>query len=193
MSLLCDVLPDRSKARQERSRAFEVRKTTHALEEVPLGDAALAFSRRRMAVFGTVVDRGAAFDEDVLDVDRLGDLGLFRRIAAQRVGHDLARCVGISSKHAQKKPLGYGHVGTSLQHDIELDAGLFDSSPHQIRLTAQRHEHLGEVPGGAQRATRSLDATREARAELVTAPDRFVRSQSPDRCSITQPYRTDIL
>jgi hypothetical protein len=106
-----------------------------------------------MAVFGTVVDRGAGFDEDVLDVDRLGDLAICCRIAAQLVGHDLAPCLGTSSKRAQEKPLGYGLVATFLQQDIELDAVLFDSSPQQIRLTAQRHEHLPEVPGGARLAT----------------------------------------
>jgi len=99
MSLERKVLPDRAEARQEHLGAFRIAKTTHA---------ALALSRRLMAVFSTLVDPGTGFDEDVLDVDQLGDLSLCCRIAAQLVGHDLARCLGTSGKHALEKPLGCG-------------------------------------------------------------------------------------
>lgn len=48
-----------------------------------LGDAALEFTRRLMAIFGRVVDPSPGIDEDVLDVDPTGDLSLCRQIAAQ--------------------------------------------------------------------------------------------------------------
>jgi hypothetical protein len=128
-----------------------------------------------MVVFSTVVGPGTGFDEDVLDVDQLGDLGLCRRITVHLVAHDLARCLGTSGKHELEKPLGCCLIATLLQQEIEFDAVLIDCSPQQIRLAAQCHEHFVEVPGGARLTTRSLDAMREARAELVApAPDRFV-------------------
>jgi len=84
MSLQCEVLPDRSEARQERLRALRIAEAAHA---------SLAFSRRLVTVFGSVIDPRAGFDEDVPDVSQFGNFGFRRRIAAQLVGHDLARRV----------------------------------------------------------------------------------------------------
>jgi hypothetical protein len=125
-----------------------------------------------MAVFSAVVNPGTGFDEDVLDVDQFWDLGLCRRIAAQLVGHDLARCLGASGKNALEKLLGCRLVPTFLQQDIELDAVLIDCSPQQIGFAAQCHEHFVEVPGRARRATRSLDAMREPREVTRSGSDR---------------------
>ena len=97
MSLERKVLPDRAEARQEHLGAFRIAKTTHA---------ALALSRRLMAVFSTLVDPGTGFDEDVLDVCQFGDLSFCRRIATQLVGHDLAWHFGTRGKHAFEKALG---------------------------------------------------------------------------------------
>jgi hypothetical protein len=165
------MLPDRSEARQKSLRAFGITKTTQA---------ALAFTCRLLAVFSAVVNPGTGFDEDVLDVDQFWDLGLCRRIAAQLVGHDLARCLGTSGKNALEKPLGCRLVPAFLQQDIELYAALIDCSSQQIGLAAKCHEHFVEVPGRAWLATRSLDAMREPRAELVgPTPDRFVADDHP--------------
>jgi hypothetical protein len=46
MALECEVLPDRTEIRNEGLRAFRVSKAAHALEEVSLGDATLAFALR---------------------------------------------------------------------------------------------------------------------------------------------------
>jgi hypothetical protein len=53
---------------------------------------------------------------------------------------------------------------------------LVDRSPQQIRLTAQRHEHLVQMPYVARLAPRRFGALRESGAELVApATDRFIR------------------
>jgi len=128
-----------------------------------------------MAVFSTIVDSGIGLDEDMLDVEQLRDLGLCHRIAAQLVGHDLARRLGASSQHSPEKPFGSRLVATLLQQNIELDAMLIDCSPQQIRLAAQRNEHFVKVPSRARLATRSLNTMRKARAEFIApAPDCFV-------------------
>ncbi len=50
-----------------------------------------------------------------------------------------------------------------------------DRAPPQVRLAAQRHAHLVQVPSAARLAPGSLDATGEARAEFVApATDRLV-------------------
>jgi hypothetical protein len=56
-------------------------------------------------------------------------------------------------------------VSTLLQQDIKLGAVLIDCAPKQIRFAAQRHKHFVKVPGRTRLATRSLDATGDARAE----------------------------
>jgi hypothetical protein len=86
-----------------------------------------------MAIFGMVVDPSPGIDEDVLDVDPIGDLSLCRQIAAQLVGHDLARRLGTDARHPFKKTLGCRLVPTFLQQDIELDAMLIDCSPRSAR------------------------------------------------------------
>lgn len=93
MTLQCEVLPNRSEVRQERLRAFGTTKTTHA---------ALAFMRRCVAVFSTVVNPGSGFDEDVLDVDQFRTLCLCRRIAA--VGQSRS-CAVPRDNHALKNRL----------------------------------------------------------------------------------------
>ncbi len=53
---------------------------------------------------------------------------------------------------------------------------LIDGSPQQIRLAAQRHEHLVEVPRTARLASRRFGALGESGAELLApATDRFIR------------------
>jgi hypothetical protein len=53
---------------------------------------------------------------------------------------------------------------------------LVDRSPQQIRLAAQRHEHLVQMPCAAWLAPRRFRALSEFCAEFVApATDRFVR------------------
>jgi hypothetical protein len=158
MALEREELPYRTEARQE---------SLGALRHLEAAHAALAFTRGLMAVFRTVVEPGTGFDEDVLDVCQFGDLSLCRRIATQLVGHDLAWHIGRRGKHALEKALGCSLIATLLQQDIEFGAVLIDCSPQQIRLAAQRHKHLVQMPCGAGLATRSFHAMREARAEEV--------------------------
>src|SRR5579864_9321133 len=96
MAVQCEVLPDQSEARRESLRAFGIAEATHA---------SLALARRLMTVFSPVIDPRAGIDEDVLHVSQFGNLGFRRRIAAQLVGHDLARCLSTRGKHALEKPL----------------------------------------------------------------------------------------
>ncbi|CAB3809440.1 hypothetical protein LMG28688_06993 [Paraburkholderia caffeinitolerans] len=97
MSLEREVLPDRTEARKESLRALTIAEATHA---------SLAFARRLMTVFGPVVQPRTGFDECVPDVGELGNLGFRRRIAAQLVGHDLARCFSTRGKHPLEKSFG---------------------------------------------------------------------------------------
>lgn len=53
---------------------------------------------------------------------------------------------------------------------------LSDRAPQQVGSTAQRQEHLVQMPGRAWLAARGLGATREARTELV-ASDAGVRGR----------------
>jgi hypothetical protein len=59
MSLQCEVLRDRTEARQEALRALRVAKASHA---------PLAFPRGLVAVLRTVVEAGRCLDENVLHV-----------------------------------------------------------------------------------------------------------------------------
>ena len=171
MSLQCEVLPDRSEARQERLRAFRDPEASHT---------ALAFTRGLMTIFGAIVYSGTGFDEDVFHVCQFRYLGFRGRIAAKLIGHDLARPFGTSGEHTLEKSLGCCLVATLLQQDIEFGTVLINRSPQQIRLAAQRNKHFVEVLGRARLATRSLNAMREARAEFVApAPDRFVTDDHP--------------
>jgi hypothetical protein len=57
---------------------------------------------------------------------------------------------------------------------------LVDRSPQQIRLAAQRHKHLVQMPCAARLAPRRFGALGESSAELVApATDRFVPSGLP--------------
>jgi hypothetical protein len=67
-----------------------------------------------MTVFGPVIDPRAGFDEDVPDVSEFGNLGFRRRITAQLVGHDPARCLSTRGKHVLEKPLRCRLVATLL-------------------------------------------------------------------------------
>jgi len=100
--------------------AFRVAEATHP---------ALAFSRRLMAIFGTVVDPSTGFDENVSDVCQFGNFCLRRRVAAQPVGDDLARHFGTRRQHALEKPLGRRLVAPLLQKNIEFGAVLIDCAP----------------------------------------------------------------
>jgi hypothetical protein len=55
--------------------AFRIAKATHAPKEVPVVDAALAFTGRLMTVFGPVIQPSAGPDEDMLEVFEFGNLG----------------------------------------------------------------------------------------------------------------------
>jgi hypothetical protein len=90
-----EVLPDRTEARQESLRAFNIAEATHA---------SLAFARRLMAVFRPVIDPRAAFDENVLNVNQFGNLGFRRRIAAQLVGHDRGKAIWSFSSPDSTRP-----------------------------------------------------------------------------------------
>ena len=59
MSLQCEVLPDRTEAREKFLCAFRVAKAAHAT---------LAFACRLVAVLGAIVEPGCRFDEHVLQV-----------------------------------------------------------------------------------------------------------------------------
>ena len=96
MSLEREVLADQTKARQESLRAFRIAEAPHA---------SLAFAGWLMTVFGPVIDPRAGFNEDVPDVNQFRNLGFRRRIAAQLIGHDLARYLRARDKHALEKPL----------------------------------------------------------------------------------------
>jgi hypothetical protein len=63
-----------------------------------------------------------------------------------------------------------------LHQHVEFDTMFVDGSPQQIRLAAQRHEHLVQMPGAARLPTRRFGETGESGAKLVApATDRFVR------------------
>lgn len=82
MPLQRKVLPNRTKAGQECLSAFRITEAAHA---------ALAFSRRLMAILGTVIHPRAGLDEDVFDAGKFGYLGFRRWMAAELVSHNLAR------------------------------------------------------------------------------------------------------
>jgi hypothetical protein len=63
------------------------------------------FFRWLVTIFGAVVQPGTCFNEDVLDVGELGDLGLCGWKAPQLIGHDLAGRFGTGGKHTPEKPL----------------------------------------------------------------------------------------
>src|SRR5690606_3674979 len=70
--------------------------------------------------------------------------------------------------------------------DVEFGAMLVDGTPQQVRLTAQRHEHLVQMPGRARLAARGFGAMRKARAELVApASDRLV---ADDNTALEQQF-----
>jgi hypothetical protein len=62
------------------------------------------------------------------------------------MGHDRARSRGIGGQHALEKPLGCSLIATLLKQNIKLGAVLIDRSPQQIRLVAQRHEDIVQMP-----------------------------------------------
>jgi hypothetical protein len=96
MALEREVMPDRTKARQESWRAFRDPEASHT---------ALAFTRRLMAVFGPVVHASTDPDEDVFDFGQFRDLSLCRRVATQLVGHNLARHFGTKGEHTLENRL----------------------------------------------------------------------------------------
>jgi hypothetical protein len=63
MSLQCEVLSDRSEARQERLRAFKIAETTRAT---------LAFTRGLMTIFGAIITRALALTKTCFTFASLG-------------------------------------------------------------------------------------------------------------------------
>jgi hypothetical protein len=62
-----------------------------------------------------------------------------------------------------------------LHQHVEFGAMLVDCTPHQIRLAAQRHEHIVQMPGTARLPPHRLRALSEFSAEFVAPEtDRFV-------------------
>ncbi|KVN33752.1 hypothetical protein WJ63_04255 [Burkholderia pyrrocinia] len=140
MSFQCEVMPDRTEARQEGLRALQVAKASHA---------ALALPRGLMAVLCSVVDTGRSLDHQMLHVDPLRDVGFRRRIATQLIGDDLA-WHRVGAQRTLEETSGGDLVTSLLQQDAEFDAVLVDCAPRQVRFATQSDEHLIEVP----RATR---------------------------------------
>ncbi len=133
-----------------------------------------------MTIFLPVVDPRAGFDEDVLDMGKFGNLGFRRGIAAQLVGHDLARCLSTRGKNALEKPLRCSLVAALLQQEIEFGTMLIDGAPQQVRLAALRHKYFVKVPRGAGPATCRLHTVCEAGTELIApASDRLVADDNP--------------
>ncbi|CAB3810298.1 hypothetical protein LMG27177_07121 [Paraburkholderia fynbosensis] len=82
MPLEREMLPYRTETREECLRAVAVAKSAHAT---------LAFAGRLVAVLRSIVHARRGFNEHVSDVRQFGNIGLCGRVAAQLVGHDLAR------------------------------------------------------------------------------------------------------
>src|ERR1700710_500058 len=165
-----EMLPDRPEAREECLRAFRVAKAAHA---------ALAFACRLVAVLGAIVEPGCRFDEHVLHVRKLRDLGFGRRVAVQLIGDDLA-WHRAGAKHALEEALGGGLVTPLLHQDVEFGAVLVDRTPQQVRFASQRDEHLVEVPRATGLAPRSFHPMSKALTELIApAPDRLVCQDHP--------------
>lgn len=147
-------------------RATRVAKAAHL---------ALAPAGWLMAILRAVVYSCGCFDENVLDLREFRDVSLRCRITAQLISHDLPRH-RVRSQHTSKKALGRGLVAPLLYQHVEFCAMLVDGTPQQIRLAAQRHEHLVNVPRVAWLAPHRLGASGESSTEFVTpTTDRFVR------------------
>src|SRR5882762_2660535 len=166
MPLKREMLPDRPEAREKCLCAFRVSKAAHS---------PLAFARRLMAVLCAVVQPSCSFDEHVLYVRKLRDLGFCRRIAAQLIGDDLAR-YRARTQHALEEAYRGGLVAPLLHQDVEFGAMLVDRTPQQVRFASQRDEHLVEVPRATRLASRRFHPVSKALTELVApALDRLVR------------------
>src|SRR5476651_390191 len=165
MPLECEMLPDRSQAREKFLCAFRIAKAAHA---------SLAFARRLVAVLCAVVQSSCGFDEYVLHVRELRDLGFCRRIAAQLIGNDLA-WHRVRAQHTLEEAFGGGLVSPLLHQDVELGAMLVHRTPQQVRFAPQGDEHLIEVPGATRLASRCFDPVSEALAKLVApTSDRLI-------------------
>ncbi|KWC76354.1 hypothetical protein WL56_26665 [Burkholderia cepacia] len=78
-------------------------------------------------------------------------------------------------QHSLEETFGGSFITPLLQQDVEFGTMLVDGAPQHIRLAAQSHEHLVEVPGAAGLASYSLRAAREDCTEFVApATDGFV-------------------
>jgi hypothetical protein len=70
-------------------------------------------------------------------------------------------------------------VATLLHQHVEFGTMPVDRAPQQLRLAAQRHEHLVQMPCAARLAPRRLGATDESSAEfLALAADRLARDHN---------------
>src|SRR5260370_13765809 len=154
MPLEREMLPYRPEAGEKFLSAFRVAKATHA---------PLAFACRLMAVLRAVVEPSRSFDEHVLHLRKLRDLGFCRRIAAQLIGDDLARH-RARPQHTLEEALGGRLVAPLLHQDVEFDAMLVDRTPQQVWFAAQCDEHLVEVPRVTRLASRRFHPMRKALA-----------------------------
>jgi len=170
MPLEREMLPDRPEAREKFLCALRVAKTAHA---------PLAFARRLVAVLGPVVQAGCSFDEHVLHVRKLWDLGFRRGIAAQLIGDDLAR-YRVRSQHMFEEAFGGRLVAPLLHQDVALYAMLVHRTPQQIRYATKRDKHLIQVPRVSWLGPRGFYPTSKAFAKLVApAPDCLVCHDDP--------------
>ena len=172
-----EVLADGTEAREKRLRALRQAKASHA---------PLALTGGLMAVFGAIVHAGTGLHEHVPHVRKLQDLGFRGWTAAQLVGNDLAWCLRAGGEHALEEAFGCDLVAAFLQKNVEFSAMLIDGAPQQVGFSAQRHEHLVQMPGRSRLAACTLGAMRKARAELVApAPDRLV---ADDHTALEQKF-----
>jgi hypothetical protein len=165
MPLEREMLPDRPEAREKFLCAFRVAKAAHA---------SLTFARRLVAVFGSVVQSGCSFDEDVLHPGKFWDPGFCRRITAQLIGDDPARR-RARTQHTLEETFGGGCVAPFLQQDVEFGAMLVDRTPQQVRFATKRDKHFVEVPRATRLASHRFHPMSKALTKLVTpAPDGLV-------------------
>ncbi len=127
-----------------------------------------------MAVLDAIVHARGGLDEHVPDAGQLRDIGLGGRIATQLIGDDLARR-RAGAQHSLEDAFGRGFVPPLLQQDVEFGTVLVDGPPEQIRLAAQRHEHLVKMPGAAGLTPSGLGEMGKDRTKFFApTSDRFV-------------------
>lgn len=109
------MLADRPETRQEGPRAIRIAVATHPV---------FAFTRRLVAIFGTVAHPCTGFNENVLDVCQFGDFAVGGRITAQPNGDDSVLRVETRSKQPRERALCSGLITTFLKQEFGLGAML---------------------------------------------------------------------